>query len=148
MIFRVMLYGFGVAMKTGFGIASLKDSKFKSRIKDKKFIMQVKMRNENKGRFYKLDNGKITSKGKISPEAPGVLIEWRDSKTAMKTLLKKDPRALYQSVTDAVTSGNLAVEIEYPQTYAFFEAVKDMAMVYAGFLPLLRKVPGMKKLIG
>lgn len=148
MIFRIMLFGFGLAMKTGFFFASLKDRAFKNRIKDKQFIMQVKMRDENKGRFYKLENGKITSRGKISPESPGLLIEWKDASTAMKTLMKKDLKAIYRSVTDAVLSGELAVEIEYAQTYAFVEAVKDMATVYSGFLPLLKKVPGMKSVFG
>lgn len=148
MIFRLMLFFFGIGMKMAFMLASLKDKAFKNRIKDKKFIIQVKMRDTNKGRYYMLDKGKITSKGQIAPESPGMLIEWKDAGTALKTLLKFKPKALYESVSGAVTAGNLAVEVEYAQSYAFFETMKDMGMVYAGFLPIIKKIPGTKLLLG
>lgn len=148
MIFRLMLFDFSVAMKSAFIFASLKDRGFKRRIKDKKFIFQVKMKNSNKGRYYKLEKGKITSKGKISHESPGLLIEWKDSTTALKTLVKTSPKAFYHSMANAVVSGNLAVEIEHAQCHAFFEALREMAGVYAGFIPLIKKIPGTKKLFG
>lgn len=145
MIFRIMLFGFGLALKLSFMFASFKDADFKKRLQNKNFLMQVKMKNENTGRFYKLDKGKIISKGKISPEAPSILIEWEDASTAMKTLLNKDPKVLIKSLTGAITSGKLAVEMEYASTFSFVESVKDMAGVYSGFLPVIKKFPYVNK---
>ena len=146
MIFRLILFGFGLVMKTAFFITSIKDRAFKSRIQNKKFIMQVKIRDENRGRFYKLDNGKFTSRGKISPESPGILIEWKDASTALKTLLTRNLKVLYLSLTDAITSNQLSVEIDHAQTYSFLETIKEMAMVYSGLLPVLQKIMGTPKM--
>ena len=151
MIFKVMLASFGVAMKTGFGITSLKDASFRKKIKDKNFLMQVRMRDENTGVYYTLKQGKIKTHNGISNEKPDMLIEWKDSATAMHTLfnlaaikklLKKDMREFVKLFTEAMISGRLVVEIEFAPTFGFIEAVKDMLLSYVGFLPLLKKLPG------
>ena len=147
MIFRLMLYGFGLALKSSFKIASFKDADFKQRLKNKKFLMQITMRDENKGRFYKLDKGRITSSGKISRETPNMLIEWQDSSTALETLMKKNPKLLIRSVCDAIVSGKLTVELEYAPMFSFAETVKEMADVYSEFLPIIKKVPYINKLL-
>ena len=105
------------------------------------------MRDENKGRFYKLDKGRITSSGKISRETPNMLIEWQDSSTALETLMKKNPKLLIRSVCDAIVSGKLTVELEYAPMFSFAETVKEMADVYSEFLPIIKKVPYINKLL-
>ena len=59
--------------------------------------------------------------------------------------MKKHPKALVKSVSNAIITGDLVVEVEYAPTFSFMESVKEMAEVYAGFLPMLKKVPYLNK---
>lgn len=148
MIFGSMLFGFGVALKTGFRITSLKDSGFKRGLYNKSFMMQVKIRDKNTGRFYKLEKGKIISEGKVGYGRPDVLLEWQDSKTAIQLITKgiqmvinKDPKLFIASAKNTISEGKLAVEVEFEPTYSFLESVVEMMMSYSGFLEALRKIP-------
>ena len=147
-IFDSMLYGFGVALKTGFRITSVKDRVFREEIRTKTFSMQIKIRNQNTGRFYKLENGKIISKAKLLHESPDILIDWKDASVAMKivttgikAVIKNDPKLLIHALKDSIFSGDLAVEIEFAPSYAFLESVISMMNSYSGFVIALRKIP-------
>ncbi len=141
MIFRLLLYCFNLLLKTGLKIASWKDTSFKERLKEKKFIMQVKIRDCNKGRYYKLYRGKLTSKGKECQEPTDLSIEWSDASTAMNSLMKVKPKALVQSISNAISSGRLKVKMEVAPTFWFGMMMKDMLGVHMGVLKAFKNIP-------
>ena len=147
-IFSSMLYGFGAALKTGYRVTSLKDVAFRNSLRNKAFLMQVTTRDNAKGRYYKLENGKIISKGKITSETPDFLLEWQDSRTAvnlifkgMQAVYKKDPKIFITAASNTILDGNLSIEIQFSSAYSFLELSLQMLKSYSGFLDGLRKIP-------
>ncbi len=132
MIFRFLLFCFHFLLKISFKIAGWKNSSFRERLKEKNFIMQVKVQDVNKGRYYKLSRGKLTSSGKESPVSPDFSIVWSDGATALRTLLKFNPREFVVSVSDAITSGRLMVECNVASSVWFALTIKEMVGVLMG----------------
>ncbi len=132
MIFRFILFNFHILLKTGITIASLRNKAFKKKLKENNFLMQVKMTNENKGRYYKLSSGKLTSGGKVLSEEADIAIVWPDSSTALRTLMKFKPKTLVESILNAITAGKLMVEMDVANTFWFGTIMKDMGKAFIG----------------
>ncbi len=132
MIFRFLLFGFHILLKISFKIAGWKNASFRERLKEKPFIIQVKIEDLNKGRYYKLSRGKLTSSGKECPESSDISIIWSDGSTALRTLLKFKSRELVASISDAITSGRLMVECDVASSVWFVLTLKEMMGVFMG----------------
>ena len=76
---------------------------FGRRLKEKNIIVQMKIADNSKGRFYIFDDGKITSNNGIHPD-PNVCISFKSEMIANALLL---PPIDYQAQIDAIKNFNL-----------------------------------------
>ncbi len=132
MIFQVGLYGFHLGLKTVVTLASWRNKAFRQRLKERNFLIQVRTKNDNKGRYYKLVNGKFKSAGKVLEEEPDIVVIWADFGTALRTFIKFTPASIVASIMDAISTGKLAVEAKLDATYWFGLTMFDMINVYRG----------------
>lgn len=132
MIFQLGLYGFHIGLKTVVTLASWRNKAFRQRLKERDFLIQVRTKNDNKGRYYYLVNGKFKSAGKIHEEEPDIVVIWSDFGTALRTFIRFTPKSMVASIMDAIATGKLAVEAEMGATYWFGLTMFDMMNVYRG----------------
>ena len=138
MIFRLCLFLLAIMLKVGLKVASFLDSSFKESLKGGEFTMQINTIKSGTGRYFRLQEGKLSSGGKIISSQPDLLIEWSDGGTALSSMMKLKPSTLVQSLSEAITSGKLAVEATPLSSFWFMMKMKEMMQVYVGLAVKLK----------
>ena len=138
MIFRLCLFLLAIMLKVGLKVASFLDSSFKESLKGGEFTMQIKTIKPGKGRYFRMQDGKLSSGGKIISSQPDLLIEWSDGGTALSSMMKLKSSTLVQSLSEAITSGKLAVEATPLSSFWFMMKMKEMMQVYVGLAVKLK----------
>ena len=118
--------------KTGFILASLRSKAFRKRVKENDYLIQVIIKDSNKGRYYRLKNGKLKSSGKVLKDDSDFALVWSDGMAFWRTIVKFSPKSLVESVFNSISTGRLKVEINVAPTVWFGMLMVDMANAIRG----------------
>jgi len=121
MAFSLLLYGFYFILR----FSSLISSSFKKRLKEMNFTMVISAQKENIGRYLTFENGKIKSK-RGDFENPNFSLVWANASVGFKIMLKGEPEAFMQ----AVTEGNLQMNGDAAIVMWFMETTNQMKGIY------------------
>ncbi len=136
MVFRFLLFCLNLVFKVSFGFASLKDAEFKKHLKEGCFTMLIKTRDNKHVRYYRLTDGKFSSKGRNYPK-PDLAIEWSNSSEALSTIFKPSSKDVMKSMSKAVAGGKLKMEIKGTNTPWFVSTVFKMVKIYRKMIPFI-----------
>lgn len=137
MMFEFLLFMLNLILKTIFGIASLKDKSFKKHLKEDRFTIVIKTSDDRHVRYYKLANGKFSSKRRDYPN-PDLILVWSNSSEALSTvmkLMKFSQKDIMNSILNAFATGKLKMEIQGDKLGWFTFSLYKMMVVYKKMLP-------------
>src|SRR5262245_51456561 len=80
--FPVILFGLAQALK----LAARRHPAFRARVRERNFVAQIKARDEETGRWYAFENGKITSRRGLH-SAPDVTLAFKNAATGASLLM-------------------------------------------------------------
>lgn len=123
MILRLLLFFFGWGIRILLGVAGWRDPDFKRRLGEVPYRLQVRTRDRTVHQTYAFVAGRVLAE-KHSTAHPDFLMEWQDSFTAGRALLRFSPAALLESVSGALLSGKLTVEYEVAPTVQLANIMK------------------------
>ncbi len=115
--FSIILYSFYKIMS----FTAFISSKFRESLKAKNITIVIKTKDASKARYYKFENGKISSKGEDYPNADMSMV-WKDAQTGFKTLSKGKPEAFLE----AGMSGDLVIDGDADASMWFVEVMNEM----------------------
>ncbi len=137
MVFRFLLYCLNLAFKASFSFASFKDASFKKHLKEGRFTMQIKTLDNGHVRYYRLADGKFSSKNRDYPK-PDLSIVWSNSSEALSTIFKPSSKDVMRTMSKAVASGKLKMEIKGTNTPWFVSTVFKMMKIYRKMIPFIQ----------
>jgi trimethylamine-N-oxide reductase (cytochrome c) len=82
MFFSILLFG----LKVKLGVTAMRHPSFKSRLKEKNLTVQIKLKDNSRGRYFTLKEGEITSKSGIHA-SPDVTLSFANAQVALDMLL-------------------------------------------------------------
>ena len=131
MVLNVFLTGFGLLLRTGLTVACYRDAAFKKRLKEKDFLMQVRLVNSNESGYLVLRKGRLTSTRTQGACLPDLLIEWLDAPTALRSMLKIKPRDFVESMHKEISSGRLRIEFNVASSVWLLFTIREMVIVFS-----------------
>jgi len=115
MKFYLVLLGLSVLLK----VTAIRHASFRSRLKEKNLIAQIKIADDSRGRIFIFQNGKVTSRPGIHRD-PDVCMAFKDENIATQLLM---PPVDYQQQIDAQKEFNLTMSGSDENTYWFAQTV-------------------------
>ena len=82
LIFSIVLFG----VKMLFGLTAMRFKFFKNRLKEKNLTVQIKLKDNSRGRYYTLKDGRVTSKSGIHA-SPDVTLIFGSARLALDILV-------------------------------------------------------------
>lgn len=134
-VLNFLLFSLSLPLKVFVGIASLRSGSLKKSMKDKSFTMLIKTNDLKNKRYYRLADGRFTSKG-ADYKDPDLSLVWSDSKAFSDTLFKLNPLDIVKGFTNAMTAGKLAIQVNIAATMGFVSAMAETLEVYKHFFSL------------
>ena len=98
--FAIAIWGLSVMMR----ILRIFSGRFREALEGKDMVVVIRTEDASVSRYYKFQNGKITSKGENVPN-PDMSMVWKDAKTAFSIMKQGKPEAMLE----AGMSGNLRI---------------------------------------
>ena len=131
MILQSMLAVSQMVLKVGLLLAGLKDSALKKRLKERDFVVLIKTKDRKTAKYFVLKGGRLLSK-LSGNRVPDVVIEWKDASAILKVVKNTSLPAITDAFSNALTSGDLTLEVQLEPAVWFAETMKDVAGFYAG----------------
>lgn len=130
MIFRLLLYCFGLLMRIIYNRAARKDAAFRKRLTERNISIVIKTADGKKARQYILRNGEISSAGKDHPD-PDISIIWSSATRALFTLLKPTPKIFMEAIRYAIINDKLKIEFKIEPFSWFATTFRQMMTVFS-----------------
>ncbi len=132
MIFRLLLFFFGLGMKMVLLFARFRSPYFQHQLGQRRFTLQVRLRKSDMEKTWVFADGRVSYQ-KIS-DPPDFLMEWSDSSTALRSLIK--PRSLIMfrpeevliAASDALMAGKLKIEYNVAPCFWMAMTMKDLPL--------------------
>jgi len=134
MILQSMLAVSQMVLKVGLLLAGLKDSALKKRLKERDFVVLIKTKDRKTAKYFVLKGGRLLSK-LSGNRVPDVVIEWKDASAILKVVKNTSLPAITDAFSNALTSGDLTLEVQLEPAVWFAETMKEMMAVFASIGP-------------
>lgn len=115
--FSIAIFGLSVIMR----VLKIFSSRFREALEGKNMVMVMRTEDASRARYYKFENGNISSKGQNVPNADMSMI-WKDAKTAFNIMKQGKPEAMLE----AGMSGNLRFEGDPEKSMQFMNIMTEM----------------------
>ncbi|MCU0822574.1 MAG: SCP2 sterol-binding domain-containing protein [Spirochaetes bacterium] len=115
--FSIAIWGLSVIMR----ILRLFSSRFREALAGKNMVVVIRTEDASVSRYYRFENGKITTKGENVPNADMAMI-WKDAKTAFSIMKQGKPEAMLE----AGMNGNLRFDGDPEKSMAFMNIMTEM----------------------
>jgi len=121
MKFSMLLYSFYLLLR----YTARRSPEFKKKLKERDMAIQIKTSEPGPARYYKLNNGSITS-GKGIDNSSDFSLVWSDASSGFKYMAKASPKALMK----AMAENNLKLEGDAASLTWFLELMKKLSKQY------------------
>jgi len=132
MVFNVFFLGYGLFLGTCLRVASLRNSSFRERLKERDILVKVRLVKPDKSGYLFLKKGRLKPVRRRNGPPPDILIEWSDVPAAVRSVLKIHPKDLVESMHNEIASGRLRVEFNVASSVWFLNTMRQLLVVLSG----------------
>lgn len=128
-MFKLILFGVGLAMQAMYGLAGIMDKDFKKRLQERNIAIVIKTLDGKNARTYLLQGGKLSSIGRDHPD-PDVCLALSSALDAYRMVLHLSPERMVKALVGAFRDGKLKIEFKIEPFLWFSQTLTRMLTVF------------------